>query len=427
MTQHKHLKQLIRDRMKKTGQRYASARRSILQAAPIPNTPHRPGCNAAATALRILLANAGQNYSEPMVFGVAGGVGIGVFTFCYEKEDFASFFIAGRHCWHDHLLYLKRGAERFGATTVVKESTSPKTGEKQLREVLDEHGVCVAWVDLGALPHRGMPSSPMVSGYHLVTVYSADDKSALIGDLTDDPIEIGMKELTAARGRIKKDKNRLLALTKTKNTGDMKTAIKAGLKACHDGLNGMDGPANARRNFSLNALPMWAERLTAAKGADSWEKVFPPGQRLFGGLTSVCLFIEHYGTGGGLVRPLMADFLAEAGKQLGNKKLTALSETYRDISEDWSDLADAALPDNVPVLAECKELYERYEELCHTHGSLDEKQQCWARLKELQQQAAVKFPMSAAQVADLRATLAERVVALHEKEVAAQKQLVEVI
>ncbi len=51
--------------------------------------------------------------------GVQSGIGIGVFTFCYEKDDFASFFVAGRHCWHDHLLYLQRGADRFGDQRLV--------------------------------------------------------------------------------------------------------------------------------------------------------------------------------------------------------------------------------------------------------------------------------------------------------------------
>lgn len=427
MTQQKHLKQLVRDRMKKTGQRYAAARRSVLQSAAAPKTPHRPGCNAGATAFRVLLAHSGHDISEAMAFGIAGGIGMGVFTFCYEKEDFASFFIAGRHCWHDHTVYLNRAAERIGATTVVKESTSPKAAEKQLREMLDAHGICTAWVDLGALPYRGLPPSPMTSGYHLVTVYSANEKSASIGDLTDEPIEIAMKDLTAARGRIKKDKNRLLALTKVPKTLDIKAGVAAGLQACHTGLNGMDGPANARRNFSLNALPLWAERLTAPKGNDCWEKVFPPGKRLFGGLTSVCQFIEYYGTGGGLVRPLMADFLVEAGKKLANKKLATLGQQYQQLSEDWSDLADAALPDNVPMLMECKQQYERYAELLNSNGSLDDKRGCWTRLKELEKQAGAKFPMSAAEYADLRGTLAERVLAIHAREVEAQKQLIEVI
>ena len=424
MTQHKHLKQLIRERMHKTGERYVAARRSVLQTTPNSDLPHRPGCNPGATALRILLANAGIHLSEAMVFGIAGGVGIGVFTFCYEKEDFASFFIAGRHCWHDHLVYLQRAAERFGTTNIVKEASSAKAAEKALREMLDAHGTCVAWVDLGALTYRGLPPSPMTAGYHLLTVYNASATSATIGDLTDDPIEVAMADLTVARGRIKKDKYRLLALEANRSGCDIQAAVTSGLRACRDGLDGSDGPTNARQNFSLNALPVWANRLTA-HGKDSWEKVFPSGRRLFTGLTSLCQYIEYYGAGGGLARPLMSDFLDEAGKQLNNSQLAELAAKYRNIAENWSQLADLALPDNVAILGECKRLFEQYAELCHSHGSLDEKRQCWFRLRQLEQEAAIEFPLTSSQSAELRAAMAERVLSIHLQEAAARQYISE--
>ena len=64
---------------------------------------HFAGNVPATAALRILLTHAGVRaphtgapFTEAMVFGIAGGIGIGVVSFYYEKEDFASFFIGGR-------------------------------------------------------------------------------------------------------------------------------------------------------------------------------------------------------------------------------------------------------------------------------------------------------------------------------------------
>ena len=113
MTARKHLKLLVRSRMGKTGESYASARRQVVnedtsQESDSATRWHFPGSIPGVTALRILLAHAGirdprtnQPFSEAMTFGIAGGIGIGVFAFYYEKEDFASFFIAGRHLWQD--------------------------------------------------------------------------------------------------------------------------------------------------------------------------------------------------------------------------------------------------------------------------------------------------------------------------------------
>src|SRR4029079_11501811 len=126
-----HLKKLVRARMTKTGESYTTARRLVIRdthtpPADRPLRGHCPGSVPATTALRVLLAHAavraphtGQPFSEAMLFGIAGGVGIGVFAFRSEKEDFASFFVAGRHYWHDDVAYLKNACARFGVKPVV--------------------------------------------------------------------------------------------------------------------------------------------------------------------------------------------------------------------------------------------------------------------------------------------------------------------
>src|ERR1700722_3008489 len=98
MTAHKHFKQLVRSRMEKTGESYSTARRHVLRKATPDKTWHFAGSVAATTALRVLLTHAGvrppkkrEPFSEAMLFGIAGGIGIGVFSFFYEKEKAASF------------------------------------------------------------------------------------------------------------------------------------------------------------------------------------------------------------------------------------------------------------------------------------------------------------------------------------------------
>src|SRR3989442_1556648 len=112
MTAHKHFKQLVRARMDKTGESYATARRQIIGHGEKDSTIpwHFAGNIPATTALRCLLTHAGihdpktkKPFTEAMLFGIAGGIGIGMFSFYYEKADFASFFVAGRHLWHDYL------------------------------------------------------------------------------------------------------------------------------------------------------------------------------------------------------------------------------------------------------------------------------------------------------------------------------------
>ena len=79
MTRQKHLKQLVRSRMEKTGERYATARRHVVRETPgttgkAPEGIHFTGNVPAATALRTLLTAAGvhathanEPFTEAMV------------------------------------------------------------------------------------------------------------------------------------------------------------------------------------------------------------------------------------------------------------------------------------------------------------------------------------------------------------------------
>lgn len=51
-------------------------------------------------------------FSEALLFGIAGGIGIGVFAFFYEREDLATFFVGGRHRWYDDQRHLVGALER---------------------------------------------------------------------------------------------------------------------------------------------------------------------------------------------------------------------------------------------------------------------------------------------------------------------------
>jgi len=431
MTVRKHLKQLVRARMARTGERYAAARRHVVRDEPRPPTDpaarwHYPGGVPATTALRVLLAHAGvrapytkQPFSEALLLGIAGGIGFGMFSFFYEKENFASFFVAGRHSWQDDLAYLKEACRRFGITPVVRESGGAKAAANQLTEALAA-GPCVAWVDLAHLPHRGVPVKLSGSGYHVVTVYQLDGDAALIGDLTDEPVTIPLADLATARARIKKQKNRLLSIPDAPPSPPLLQLVRDGLRACHQGLT------KAKANFALKSIRTWADRMHGSKDPERWERVFA-GPRLWGGLTSIHNYVEYYFTGGGLCRLLFADFLAEAADALDRPRLRSLAERYAELGRGWSDLADAALPDAVPAMKAAKELYARRSELVAAGAPADDVRSVWKQLDDLGVAARETFPLSDADCVELRAGLQARLRSLSDAEQAAAAELDEAI
>ena len=436
MTRQKHLKQLVRDRMAKTGERYATARRHVVGEVPpinatARNRTHLTGNVPATTALRALLTSAGtlaphtnEPFTEAMLFGIAGGIGIGIFSFVYEKENFASFYVAGRHDWANDAAYLTRAAERLGSTALIAEGVKPSA--QAITASLAEQQPCIAWVDAAGLPYKAMPAMYSGMASHVVVLYGVDDatSTAHIGDLSDDPIEIPLDVFVAARARIKKDKHRVMRL-RPGTVPPLATLVRGGLEACRDGLLGANAIGGSKTNFSLDALGVWGGRLYGSRDKDSWERVFTPGARLWRGLTSINEYIEHYGTGGGLSRPLFAEFLAGAAEALGAEPLRALADQYADLGRAWSALADAALPDDVPAMHEAKQVLARRAESMHSDGpeAIEAVGQSWRRLAELATAAQEQFPLSESAVADLRADLQRRVLALHEGEVAAHAAL----
>ena len=440
MTAHKSFKRLVRARMQKTGESYSSARRRIIHQGQQLDTPtaarwHLPGSVPATTALRVLLAHAGVRgpdatpLSEALVFGVAGGIGIGVFQFHYEKEDFASFFLGGRHSWHDDLLYAQSALEDFGLVVLVKESTSLKAADKNLRDALADGTPCMAWVDAAHLPHRALSAAMSGGGYHVITVYAIDDGEGIawIGDCTDRPLRIGLPELADARARIKKFKNRVLWLerpseAKSLSADELRRLVRSGLTRCHRQLA---APAikSSAKNFQLSAIKSWADRLHGSSAKDSWENVFKPGANLWRGLTWIYDSIEHHGTGGGLCRFHMADFLKEASEALDSGELSSVSKSYRELGAAWSDLARAALPDEVPEMRRAGELLSAKIELVHDAAPAEKVREAWDALQSLENQVQETFPLSDEDCDALRAALKDRALSIHAAEVAALSEL----
>ena len=115
-----------------------------------------------------------------MLFGIAGSIGIGVFSFFYEKEGWANFFIAGRHGTTTKA-YLTEACGRFGHQTVIRPEADG-IGGSDLRKTCKS--MVFALLGDAQLRPKALPAFMSGSGYHIITVYGMDDDPArpMIGD-----------------------------------------------------------------------------------------------------------------------------------------------------------------------------------------------------------------------------------------------------
>ena len=361
-----------------------------------------------------------------MLFGICGGIGMGMASFYYEKGNFSTFFVGGRHLWNDDLEYMQATLGRFAIKPVVREGKAAS-----LSDVLAVERPCIAWVDMQGLPHRGMPAFMSGGGYHVVTAYRVDGerKCALIGDLTDVPLEIGLKDFTAARSRIKQFKSRLMAIPEVKDGIDLPALVREGLTACHRSMKRDPAKKGASAMSGLEMLGQWETQLAPSNAKDSWSTMFPRGPRLWQGLTSIYDFIENYHTGGGLCRDLFAEFLEESSSLPGWGHLRPLSKRYAALGALWTDLAISAIPQHVPAFREVHDLCVQRAEL-RSGGDpedVEKIRKVWDRLAELRKDAERDFPLSAVEGANLQELLRGKVAALRDAELGAHASLGEAI
>jgi hypothetical protein len=442
VTRQRNLKRLVRDRMARTGMRYASARRSVLLeldgaasgAGGSDGFLHLPGFHPECTALRVLLANAGvvaphtgEAPSEELVLGIAGGVGTGVMSFRYEREDLSNFWLTG---WNPFQSSVIDACGRLGARPAppeaasgrgpagpaITETAGARAAERQLGELLAAGVPAMAWVDLAELGYAGLPQAFAGGAYHTVVVYRAEPGgAALLGDRAPSAIEVEAERLARARARIRKHRNRLLSLGADELDLDLAAAVRRGLEACAAGPTG--GPEGA---MSIQGVRAWADRVQGGGGKGSWARVFPRGRHLWGALGNVYRYVEHDGSGGGLLRPAYARFLREAATLVEEPRLEGLAGRYDALGERWRAIAATALPDDVPALRATRELVARTTEPFLRHGPAAEAEirSAWQALDALGEEMDERFPLDEHDTDALLARLKARLSEVYEEEVA---------
>lgn len=360
-------------------------------------------------------------YSEAMLMGISGGVVMGYFSFAYEGYDpMARILTRNTFSPMDTLL------ERLGVVQNILQTNKVSTGAANLVHLLEDGLPPITWADAFSLPYNNLPRDDGMWAMFPILVYGYDPAAnkAYISDRSRCGLEISIPELEAARGRTKANRYRLLTLDPPA-PDKLPAAIKKGIWDCIK-LFTEAPPKGSRNNFGFAAYHWWADLLVKPGLRMSWEKEFPRGPKLYAGLTSVYTDIMTFGKDGNAERRLYADFLEEASQALQLPGLLPAAELFRESGKAWDALAEALLPDGAPLLGEARRLMLRKYRLFLEQGgaALPERLSITRRLDEIKAAAAADFPLTQAEVVDLRQNLRTHILQIHdiEKEAIAQLQ-----
>lgn len=362
--------------------------------------------------------------SEAMLLGLSGGVAFGYFVFDYEDTD-------------PHVALLSRNTfdplesllDRLAVPRDLLRTASAEQAEQNLIEVLEGGRPAIVWADVFSLPYNALRPEEGMWAMEPVVVYGVEDDAVHIADRSQRPLTVSRQELTSARGRTKKNRFRMLALGEP-NLRHLPKQVEEAILGCIS-LFTESPPKGARDNFGFAGYEKLASMLTNSRNKQSWERMLPPGRRMYAALAG---FGHQPGAFGWARvhaanqvddRALYADFLEEAGEMLGRSDLSAVATRFRQSSEAWLAFSNALLPDDVPILRQTRELLVEKRDRFLEEGqeAVDRIEEINGRLEELRAQASEDFPMDSSQVTAFRERLAEGVRGIRAMEEAAIEAL----
>jgi hypothetical protein len=346
MTQHRALKQRVRERMARTGESYSTARRHVL-AKTAPGAAWPAGYSGGGgvhhdsallhnvlRASGVTAPHTGEPWSEAMLAGLAGGIGFMYFTFEYKGYD-PTMTIVVRH--HPEP-YLQAALTRAGVQFTLAQTGSAKKATAALRSTLDSGRPAVCAVARDGLPWHEDRGELYGQDPVEVAVVGADGATLYVDDEWTEPLAIEEAEFVAAWSQYRKGKHSLLTIDGP-GRPDLDTAVADAVATTCAHLTGPVLGNNFDVNFGFSGAHKLIGQLRDPK--KGWETRFAGS---FDGVMRRlhdCLEVEYAGPGA--LRPLYAEFLDEAGKALDRPRYAEAAALFREAGTRWSSVAAAAV------------------------------------------------------------------------------------
>jgi Butirosin biosynthesis protein H, N-terminal/Domain of unknown function (DUF4872) len=427
MTSQKQLKARIRARMARTGESYTTARRHVAgPAVPVEHAGYRlrGGVHPVSAALANVLFHhgvraGGSELSEALVFGIAGGPGAGYILWEFAHDDSRPVVLGFSSQWQYNDRAPLAALERLGVPATVERTGGAVTAARTLAAALDAGRPALVWPDRVGAGYWHLPTILDGMGGHPVVVHGRDGDSYHLDDRGLAPLTVPVARFDAARARVGSYKNLMIV---PRPTGDvpvdtLRRAVLAGIADCATRLGGTSS------SFALPAWAKWARTLTDGRAAKGWPRVFADGRGLAWALTSVWEGASPVGMTGGHLRDLTAAFLDDAEPLVGGTAPAA--QAWREAAAAWHDVAETALPVDVPAFARLRELTATVQQavVADGDGGTQDAASAAAQLWALRAELDAAPPLAPAERDDLFAALAARLRTVHAAEVAAVREL----
>lgn len=291
---------------------------------------HRRAGHCGSGALRDLLEFHGLDYghgplSEPMVFGLSGGLGF----FYSDQVPGIPFYLVGRTGSMEQDI-----ARHLGAAVTLGQTDDADLGWQQVKAAVDRGDPPMVWADIGELEYLRVR---MRNTRHDIVIVDYDEEQGIAWVADNDREELQACSLASLR----RARNSQAFPGPTRNAiftyrWPMQLPPLAGAVAAAAAVTcaNMRGPTDAVGGLDGATGLAGVQRFAETFG--DWPARF--GDQLPKALSTLAVLIVKAGTGGAMFRSLQAGYLEEAAELLDDAALRNAAEHYRSLSNAWQVL-----------------------------------------------------------------------------------------
>lgn len=355
MTEQHSLKKRIRERMERTGESYTAAHHRVLAERPHAGHPaavtgyltfgsdeHNP-----SALCRHMLAVDGIDVSEPMAFGLGGGIGFLYAVFEYRQVPHPLLTIVAQH--HPQP-WLEAVAGHLGLDVSTVTSSAPGAALKKLDAALAAGRPAMLTVGRGLLPwHRDARAEEAADPYPIVVAGRADGRY-LVDDSAPEPQLLTPEQLAGAWGAHRAGRYRLETLRPPAALPDLAVAVRASIATTTAHLTGPVLGNSFDVNLGLSGMERLLADLEDTTTKKGWGRRFASPEAFTVGMTRLaeCLTGAHTAPDAG--RSLYGAFLEEAGP-IARLDLAVAAQRARDAGSLWATIAAVAAAATAPDVA----------------------------------------------------------------------------
>ena len=285
---------------------------------------HKMAAHCESGTITSLLNHAGQQISEPMVFGISAGLFFGYFH-KMKAFPFPTFIVRNKPGQ-----MRKNISKRLGIRFAEYSFSNNAEGTRKLEELLAENIPTAAQVDFFYLDY--VPSWERVHiNVHFMVVIGREGEDYIISDsYFPDLVRLKAGSLENSRfaGGNMSPKGFIFHIAEVPDSLDYPAAIRTGIKkVCFNMLR-----------IPLPFLGIRGIRLFARK-LQEWPSLARDTEHLSHEIMKINILLEDQGTGGAGFRFMYATFLQEAAAILEKKELSDLSARLMEIGDGWREVS----------------------------------------------------------------------------------------